>query len=122
MLIRRAGLAMGIFFLYMIIEQFVVSLGRNKYKQAWVDYLPEEVSDRLIPQPFARRILAPDNNALWEKHVPLYLSIAVLIYYPLYIFYQLEVPESRSLSSIFLTVFGKLKFRLMKKMICVTLA
>ena len=32
MLIRRAGLAMGIFFLYMIVEQFVVSLGRNKYK------------------------------------------------------------------------------------------
>ena len=78
MLIRRAGLAMGIFFLYMIIEQFVVALGRNKYKLTWVDYLPEEVSDRLIPQPFARRILAPNNNALWEKHVPLYLSVAVL--------------------------------------------
>lgn len=77
-LIRRAGLAMGIFFLYMIIEQFVVSLGRNKYKKEWVDYLPEEVSDRLIPQPFARKILAPGNNGLWEKHVPLYLSIAVL--------------------------------------------
>jgi hypothetical protein len=78
MLIRRAGLAMGIFFLYMIIEQFVVSLGRNKYKVKWVDYLPEEVSDRLIPQPFTRRIMSPDYNTLWEKHVPLYLSIAVL--------------------------------------------
>ena len=84
MLIKRAGLAMGIFFLYLIIEQFVVSLGRNKFKQGWVDYLPEEVSDRLIPQPFARRILAPGNNALWEKHIPLYLSIAVL-YIILYI-------------------------------------
>jgi hypothetical protein len=84
MLIKRAGLAMGIFFLYLIVEQFVVSLGRNKYKQGWVDYLPEEVSDRLIPQPFARRILAPGNNALWEKHIPLYLSIAVL-YIILYI-------------------------------------
>ncbi|HEY4937032.1 MAG TPA: hypothetical protein VII44_10650, partial [Puia sp.] len=78
MLIRRAGLAMGIFFLYMIVEQFVVSLGRNKYKVTWVDYLPEEVSDRLIPQPFARKILSPGNNDIWEKHVPLYLSIAVL--------------------------------------------
>jgi ABC-2 type transport system permease protein len=84
MLIKRAGLAMGIFFLYLIIEQFVVSLGRNKFKQGWVDYLPEEVSDRLIPQPFARRILSPGNNALWEKHIPLYLSIAVL-YIILYI-------------------------------------
>jgi ABC-2 type transport system permease protein len=85
MLIRRAGLAMGIFFLYMIVEQFVVSLGRNKYKVTWVDYLPEEVSDRLIPQPFARKIISPDNNALWEKHVPLYLSIAAL-YIIIYIF------------------------------------
>src|SRR5580693_917910 len=78
MLIKRAGLAMGIFFLYLIVEQFVVSLGRNKYKQGWVDYLPEEVSDRLIPQPFTRRMISPANNSLWEKHVPLYLSIAVL--------------------------------------------
>jgi len=77
-LIKRAGLAMGIFFLYMIIEQFVVALGRNKYKQHWVDYLPEEVSDRLIPQPFARKFLAPGNNAVWENHIPLYLSIAAL--------------------------------------------
>lgn len=86
MLIRRAGLAMGIFFLYMIIEQFVVSIGRNKYKVTWVDYLPEEVSDRLIPQPFARRILSPGNNNVWENHVPLYLSIAVL-YIIFYIFF-----------------------------------
>jgi ABC-2 type transport system permease protein len=85
MLIRRAGLAMGIFFLYMIIEQFVVSLGRNKYKVTWVDYLPEEVADRLIPQPFGRRMITPVNNALWEKHVPLYLSIA-LLYIIIYIF------------------------------------
>ncbi|MEJ0083836.1 MAG: hypothetical protein WDM78_23480 [Puia sp.] len=35
MLIKRAGLALGVFFLYMIIEQFVVSLFRNKYKQDW---------------------------------------------------------------------------------------
>jgi ABC-2 type transport system permease protein len=86
MLIRRAGLDMGIFFLYMIVEQFVVSIGRNKYKVTWVDYLPEEVSDRLIPQPFARRIISPENTALWEKHVPWYLSIAAL-YIVIYIFF-----------------------------------
>src|SRR5450755_1105430 len=70
-LIRRAGLAMGIFFLYMIVEQFVVSLGRNKFKVTWVDYLPEEVSDRLIPQPFARKIISPESTAYWDSHVPL---------------------------------------------------
>src|SRR4051794_16172959 len=31
-LIKRAGLAMGVFFIYMIMEQFVVVLGKNKYK------------------------------------------------------------------------------------------
>lgn len=86
LLVRRAGLAMGIFFLYMIIEQFLVGLGRNKYKWTWVDYLPEEVSDRLIPQPFGRRILTPGNNDLWEKHVPLYLSISAL-YIVIYILF-----------------------------------
>jgi ABC-2 type transport system permease protein len=84
MLIRRAGLAMGIFFLYMILEQFVVSIGRNKYKVIWVDYLPEEVSDRLIPQPFARKILA-DNSGYWEKHVSLYLTITI-VYILIFIF------------------------------------
>jgi len=85
MLIRRAGLAMGIFFLYMIVEQFVVSLGRNKYKVTWVDYLPEEVSDRLIPQPFKPKIFSPENTANWEKHIPIYFSFTVL-YILVYIF------------------------------------
>jgi ABC-2 type transport system permease protein len=78
MLIKRAGLAMGIFFLYMIFEQFIVSLARNKYQQTWVNYLPEEVTDRLIPQPFARKFIKPENAANWEKHVSIYLAVAVL--------------------------------------------
>jgi len=86
MTIRRAGLAMGIFFLYMIVEQFVVALGRNKYKVAWVDYLPEEVTDRLIPQPFAPRMMSTNNTSVWEHHVPLYLSLA-LLYLIIYILF-----------------------------------
>ncbi|HEY4155040.1 MAG TPA: hypothetical protein VGM24_06425, partial [Puia sp.] len=78
LMIRKAGLAMGIFFLYMIMEQFVVGLGRNKYKVGWVDYLPEEVTDRLIPQPFAPRMMSPANTTAWEHHIPLYLSLAVI--------------------------------------------
>jgi hypothetical protein len=78
MMIRRAGLAMGIFFLYLIIEQFVVALGRNKFKVDWVNYLPEEVTDRLIPQPFRPRMMATDHAGVWEQHVPLYISVAVI--------------------------------------------
>jgi hypothetical protein len=86
MLVRRAGLSMGIFFLYLFVEQFVVGIERNKFKKDWVDFLPEEVSDRLIPNSFARRMMSAENTALWEKHVPLYLSIA-LLYILLYIFF-----------------------------------
>ena len=86
MVIRRAGLAMGIFFLYMIIEQFVVAIGRNKYKVNWVDYLPEEVTDRLIPQPFAPRMMATNNTSVWEHHIPLYLSLA-FIYIVIYVLF-----------------------------------
>jgi len=86
MTIRRAGLAMGIFFLYMIVEQFVVALGRNKYKVTWVDYLPEEVTDKLIPQPFSPRMMNAGNTAIWEKHIPLYLTLA-FIYLIIYILF-----------------------------------
>ncbi len=60
-LIRRAGLAMGVFFIYMIIEQVVVGILRNRYKIDAVDYLPEEVSDRLVPQPYLQKMLASDE-------------------------------------------------------------
>jgi ABC-2 type transport system permease protein len=52
MLIKRAGLAMGVFFIYMILEQFVVVFFREKYKITAVNYMPEEVTDKLIPFPF----------------------------------------------------------------------
>lgn len=84
MLIRRAGLAMGLFFMYMIVEQFVVGLLRNKYNQTWVDYLPEEVTDRLIPQPFGAKVINPGAMALWETHVNSYVGIA-LIYILFYV-------------------------------------
>jgi len=78
-LIKRAGLSMGIFFIYMVMEQFVVSILRNKYNAKWVDYLPEEVTDKLIPQPFAQKILSTsDWNKTWEQHIPIYLAIGAL--------------------------------------------
>jgi ABC-2 type transport system permease protein len=84
MTVRRAGLAMGIFFLYMILEQFVVAFGRNKYKADWINYLPEEVTDSLIPQPFSPRMLMGDHTAVWEGHLSGYLMLSV-IYLILYI-------------------------------------
>ena len=75
--IKRAGLTMGIFFVYMVMEQFVVGLMRNKYNQNWVDWLPEEVTDKLIPQPYAQKILSnPSWNKAWEHHIPIYIIVA----------------------------------------------
>ena len=76
-LIKRAGLAMGLFFLYMFVEQLVVAIGRNKYKKDWVNYLPQEVSDRLIPNPLGGKGLPHDSLDHWEKLVPVYLSVAI---------------------------------------------
>jgi hypothetical protein len=52
----------------------------------WVDYLPEEVTDRLIPQPFAARMMTGKGTSAWENHIPLYLSMA-LLYLIIYIFF-----------------------------------
>jgi ABC-2 type transport system permease protein len=84
MFIKRAGLSMGIFFIYMVMEQFVVSIYRNKYNMTWPDYLPEEVTDKLIPQPFAQKILSTESwNKTWEHHIPIYLGLS-LLYLTLY--------------------------------------
>ena len=84
MLIKRAGLAMGAFFIYMIMEQFAVALLRNKYHIGWVDYFPQEITDMLIPQPYLQKALqTPKWLKNWESRVPVFLTISavyVLIY------------------------------------------
>ena len=86
MFIKRAGLAMGIFFVYMILEQFVVALLKNKYKIKSVEYLPEEVTDMLILQPYGEKLVSsPEKIKAWENHLPVYLAVSVL-YILLYCF------------------------------------
>lgn len=74
--IKRAGLTMGLFFIYMIIEQIVVGILRGRYDIYAVNYLPEEVTDELIPFPYAKAIFAKQAN--WEHHIPIYLLVALL--------------------------------------------
>jgi ABC-type transport system involved in multi-copper enzyme maturation permease subunit len=77
LLIKRAGLAMGIWFIYLIIEQVIVGLGRHKYKVDWINYLPEEVTDRLIPQPYVKAVIAQGGDpAKWESLIPVFLAVA----------------------------------------------
>ena len=76
--IKRAGLAMGAFFIYMIMEQFAVAILRHKYNIGWVDYFPQEVTDLLIPQPFAQRLTPADKFAIWQNHIPVYLTVSAI--------------------------------------------
>ena len=79
LLIRRAGLSIAAFLIYMLAENIVVGIFRNLYKLNGVDYLPEEVTDRLIPQPYLRKVLQSQaDTTRWEHHIPIYLGVAAL--------------------------------------------
>jgi ABC-2 type transport system permease protein len=75
--IKRAGLALGLFFIYMIIENIIVGFFRAKYHTGAVDYLPEEVTDKLIPFPYVKNILVQQGGD-WEHHIPVYLLVGAL--------------------------------------------
>ncbi len=83
--IRRSGLAIGAFLIYMLAEFILVGIGRHRYKLEGVDYLPEEVTDRLIPQPYLHRVLESSADQVrWEQHLVIYLVVAVVylvVYY-----------------------------------------
>jgi hypothetical protein len=78
LLIKRAGLAISVFLMYMLIENIIVGVFRFHYKLNGVDYLPEEVTDRLIPQPYIKAIVSPQDATRWEHHLPMYLVVAAL--------------------------------------------
>jgi|SRR5579859_1151571 len=77
-LIKRAGLAIGAFLIYMLMENVAVGIFRNIYKVNAVDYLPEEVTDRLIPQPYLKAVLSMQDATRWEHHLPAYLLVAAV--------------------------------------------
>jgi hypothetical protein len=57
---------------------------RGRYKIQGVNYLPEEVTDRLIPFPYAKAILARDKPQ-WEHLIPSLITVAI-IYLLVYLF------------------------------------
>jgi hypothetical protein len=77
MFIKRAGLAMGVFFIYMILENVLVGILQNKYRINMVQYLPEEVTDKLIPMPYMKAIITTQGAERWEQLIPVFLAIAL---------------------------------------------
>lgn len=64
-LIKRAGLALGFYFLYAWIIEKIIWVILNKYLNPLGHFLPLMVTDYLIPNPFLQRIpgVAPDNTS-----------------------------------------------------------
>ena len=54
----------------------VVGVLHGKYNITAVEYLPEEVTDRLIPFPYGKNFIA--KAATWESHIPYYLGVAAV--------------------------------------------
>lgn len=84
-LIKRAGLVMGLFFLYsMIAEQMIVGI-----LKVWGHdigrFFPLETSDRLILNPFSRLLSTPEVIKEWESQLGISLFIA-LAYIAVYVF------------------------------------
>ncbi len=79
MLIRRAGLAIGALLIYKMGEEILAGVLLHRYNIDSVNYLPEEVTNVLIPQPYGHKILqSAADAARWEHHLPIYLVVAAL--------------------------------------------
>lgn len=79
LLVKRAGLAIGIFLIYLLGEEIVVDVSLHIYKFNGLVYLPEEVTDQLVPRPYLRKILVtPAEMSKWEHHLPVFLAVAAL--------------------------------------------
>ncbi|HLX66117.1 MAG TPA: ABC transporter permease [Puia sp.] len=73
-LIKRSGLAIGLFLIYMIVEQVTMSILANLLHFTPAQYLPEETTDRLIPFPGIHLM----SEAEWEHRIPSYLIVAAI--------------------------------------------
>lgn len=76
-LIKRAGLVMGLFFLYSMIGEQIMVVLLKKYAYDIGRFLPLETSDQLIQNPFSRLINTPEAIKKWESQLGLSLTIAI---------------------------------------------
>ncbi len=64
-LIKRAGLAIGIYLLYLLGEKLIVGFLREYYKLTAFEFLPKETTDRLIPVPYIKSLT--NSLDVWEN-------------------------------------------------------
>jgi ABC-2 type transport system permease protein len=74
MLFKRAGLAIGLFFLYAFILEKVVSVAINHFIGSYGRFLPLESTNHLIPNPLLRKIPGITND---QTNPYLYFGLAL---------------------------------------------
>jgi hypothetical protein len=77
-LIKRAGLAIAAFLGYLLVEQIIVGFAHTLYHFNGVNYLPEEVTDRLTPQPYFKAFMPPADAAYYAHALPWHLVVAAV--------------------------------------------
>ena len=76
-LIKRAGLVMGLFFLYSMIGEQIIVVVLQRYAEDAGRFLPLETSDRLILNPFSRIYMVPKEIEAWKAKLPLYITVTI---------------------------------------------
>lgn len=80
LLLKRAGIAIGLFFLYAVVLENMLSGILNKYAHPAGYFLPLESTDALVPFPFLRNLV----NQYIHRPPAIALTITALVYLALY--------------------------------------
>ena len=87
-LIKRAALVVGIFFLYSIIAEQIIVQILHKFGNNEGDFMPLQTADKLLPNTYLRIFSKPEEVAAWQHMLPYYL-LAAGIYFTLYCAFSL---------------------------------
>jgi ABC-2 type transport system permease protein len=95
--IKRAGLVLGIFFLYSIIAEQVIKVLLQRFVPADPGrFLPLETTDQLLQSPFARLFRNADELQKWESVIPVFLALSA-VYFLIYVFCTIYLFRTKDL-------------------------
>jgi len=81
-LVRKAFLALGIFLIYYVIIENILVIVFDHYKIVVKNYLPFQISDKIIPPPAFFGKFGPDAEASYKQalaDIPLHIGLTVLL-------------------------------------------
>jgi ABC-type transport system involved in multi-copper enzyme maturation permease subunit len=93
LLFKRSGIAIGVFFLYVVVLENMLAGLLNRYVNNIGRFLPIETTDNLIPFPFLRNVV----NQFRTVTDPMLLLVVSAVYLALYFFICLRKFESDDL-------------------------